>query len=46
MSNSRVSVQIKSTASRKPKSPKRVTMKAFFAAAAALGRWNQKPISR
>jgi hypothetical protein len=30
----------------KPKSPKRVTMNAFFAAAAALGRWNQNPISR
>ena len=31
---------------RNPKSPKRVTIKAFFAAAAAEGRWNQKPMSR
>ena len=38
--------KISSTASRKAKSPKRVTMNAFFAAAAAAGRWNQKPISR
>ena len=30
----------------KPKSPIRVTMNAFFAAAAAAGRWYQNPISR
>ena len=30
----------------KPKSPMRLTMKALIAAALALGRWNQKPISR
>jgi hypothetical protein len=46
MSNVPVRDQIRITAIRKPKSPKRVTMNAFFAAAAALGRWNQKPISR
>ena len=38
--------QISSSPSMKPKSPKRVTMNAFFAAAAAEGRWNQNPISR
>ena len=32
--------------SRKPKSAKRVMMNAFFAAAAAAGLSNQKPISR
>ena len=38
--------QMSSTASRNAKSPKRVTMNAFFAAAAADGRSNQNPISR
>ena len=46
MSNVPVFDQIRITASMKPKSPKRVTMNAFFAAAAADGRWNQNPISR
>ncbi len=46
MSKSPALVPISSTASRKPRSPKRVTMKAFFAAAAAEGRSNQKPIRR
>ena len=31
---------------RKPKSPTRVTMNAFLAAAAAAGRWLQNPMSR
>ena len=46
MSNVPVFDQISTTAIMKPKSPKRVTMNAFFAAAAALGRWNQNPMSR
>ena len=46
MSNVPVFVQMRTTASMNPKSPKRVTMNAFFAAAAALGRWNQNPIKR
>ena len=33
-------------AARKPKSPIRVTIKAFLAALAADGLWNQKPISK
>ena len=31
---------------RKPKSPSRLTRKAFLEASAAAGRWYQKPISR
>ena len=38
--------QMKISAASSPRSPRRVTRKAFFAAAAAAGLWNQKPISR
>ena len=46
MSSAPVFDQMSTTASRNAKSPKRVTMNAFFAAAAAAGRSNQNPISR
>ena len=38
--------QIRISAASRPRSPRRVTMNAFLAAAAAAGRWNQKPIRK
>ena len=41
-----VLLKIRIIAASIPRSPSRVTRNAFFAAAAAAGRWNQNPISR
>ena len=38
--------QIRISAASRPRSPSRVTRNAFFAAAAAAGLWNQKPIRK
>ncbi len=41
-----VSAKTRKMPSEKPKSPTRLTTKALMAAALALGRWYQNPISR